>query len=97
MMGISIRKSGEITAKNIFAFQGPELELGLFPIDTFPNGEKIPFSGKTFLKYLAKRPLHVEAYPYMLRKNEDRLSIGGVRLIWGYCTICRALYGRNRV
>lgn len=50
------------------------------------------------LEHLAKYPLHVEAYPYMLRKNEDRLSIGGVRLIWwGYCTICRALYGRNRV
>lgn len=34
------------------------------------------------MKHLAKYPLHVEAYPYMLRKNEDRLSIGGVRLIW---------------
>lgn len=66
----------------------------LFLLVHFLMEKKFPFFGKTILKHLRKYPLHVEVSLYMLRPNRDRLSIGGVHLIWrGYHAVCRTQYG----
>lgn len=70
------------------------MNFSLFSHDIFPNRENFSFFRKTFPKRLGKNLFHLKIFLYMLRTNGEKLSIGGLRLIWKwYHIVYRALYG----
>lgn len=66
-----------------------------FQLIHFLMEKKFPFFEKNISEAFGKVPPSGGSLSlYMLMKNGDRLSIGGVHLIWwGYCAICRTQYG----